>query len=137
MSKNGATPNDKAVAVIDEEMRQEEAALAELDQQRTAHMERIRALRTARRALVKDGSAKKLSPRKIAGPRVIAAVRSALAEGPRPQAEITRSVGANSGSVSYAIKALLDEGTIRDTGETEKGSKVFALVDRSVVPPSE
>jgi MarR family len=67
---------------------------------------------------------------KIAGPAAIEAVKGALGDGEgHTQAEIARATEKNSGTVSYAIKALVER------GEVERDGRIVRL-KRRVAPPS-
>ena len=48
------------------------------------------------------------------------------------QAEVTKLSGQNSGSVAYALRALEDEGVIKDTGKRVGRSREFAYVAKGV-----
>lgn len=68
-------------------------------------------------------------PRKAAGPGVIAAVEKTIrTQKTAPQSVITSMVGKHSGSVSWALKALTEDGVVRPTGERVNGSKVYEYV---------
>lgn len=63
-----------------------------------------------------------------AGPLALSLVRGALVEAPATQASIRKGIGLNPGSVSYAIRALLEAGEIRQTRRAVvEGSREFQL----------
>ena len=65
-----------------------------------------------------------------AGPRALNRVRALLQRGPMPQTQIVRVTKLNGGTVSYALRALVESGEIEATGERVCGSRVFQLRGR-------
>jgi hypothetical protein len=90
------------------------------------------------RGMLPEGSrrraraAKPTDAHKAAGPSVIAKVREVITEiGEGTQAEITRRAGKHSGSVSWALKALEQDGEVEKLDRREKGSFVFKVTGKA------
>lgn len=65
-----------------------------------------------------------------AGPAALEAVMGALRRRPRSQRQVVVDTGLNEGTVSYAIRGLLEAGAIEPTGESVQKSRVFRLVEQ-------
>lgn len=106
-------------------------ALAELEGERAHTARKLKTIDDEIRRIRRFVGAKPTKPvsaHKAAGPAVIAAVRKAIEKNEvATQAAITKAVQRNSGSVSWALKALEDDGVVEATGERERGSKVYRL----------
>lgn len=96
------------------------------------HNGEIKRLRAAIRALEGQKGTTR-SPAKMAGPGALSAVRKALNAGPLTQAQIVRRTKLNDGTVSYAVRALVDAGEIEATGVRVSGSREFRLRTESKV----
>lgn len=111
---------------LQQELRQAQQKVQHL-QREIDHLDAMLAINNGR---TRNGSGNgHTDPRKAAGPAVIAAVEKALREiKAAPQSLITATVGKHSGSVSWALKALMEDGVARPTGERINGSKVYEYV---------
>lgn len=97
-------------------------------------IKRLRAM-VGRARLRKDGTRKQDVPVRIAGPANVARVKEILQEAPGRRLtykEITRQLGRSSGTVTYALRALADDGLVEPTGEKVNGSREYRLVTRRV-----
>lgn len=65
-----------------------------------------------------------------AGPKAMKAVREVLARGAATWAQIRDQTGLNEGSVSYALRALVEAGETRLTGRKVDGSREYARLIR-------
>lgn len=104
--------------------------------------EHLRRLTAARKAMVADRKAArkrkpsarpKQSPRERtalqhAGQGNVERVREYLAAGPATKATITRALGVNNGTITYALRHLEESGEARTTGRKEGRSEEFELV---------
>ena len=90
----------------------------------------IRSLERSKRMLSGE---QKLTPKAV-GERVVEVLAR---RGPLAQAEIIREVDSNSSQVSYAIKALAEQGIVRDTGEKVGTSHVYSLSGSTLVRPGD
>lgn len=86
-------------------------------------LDEVRQIKTAIRVL----KGQKRTARVQAGPKAIGVVMAQFASGPVTQKEIVERSGLNQGTVSVAIRALVDEGAIVETGEARAGSREFRL----------
>ena len=93
----------------------------------------IKRLRAAIRALEGRKPRKKRTAAVQAGPAALAKVHSALTGGPLTQAQITRATRLNDGTVSYALRALVDSGEVEATGVRLEGSREFRLAAQAKV----
>jgi Winged helix-turn-helix DNA-binding len=68
-----------------------------------------------------------------AGPAAIERVRAAVVEAGRraSQAQVTRATGLNPGTVTYALRALVEAGELVATGLRVDGSREFRLARRA------
>ena len=72
---------------------------------------------------------KKLDPATVAGPKAMKVTEEMVkSQGRIAQAAVTRETELNSGTVSYALRALRDRGIVRATGEVEGRSPVWEYV---------
>jgi F0F1-type ATP synthase membrane subunit b/b' len=130
----------EAVSVIDAEIEDAQATLAEIDQviegareRRREQVATIRRLTNARATLTgeRKRNGAKRTGRAKAGPAAVEKVRKTLAEdldGRATQAAITHATKLNSGQVSAAIQALAADGIIRETGVRVGRTKEVEIV---------
>jgi DNA-binding transcriptional ArsR family regulator len=72
---------------------------------------------------------RKLDPATVAGPKALKETEAMVkGRGPVAQATVTKETGLNSGTVSYALRALKERGIVRATGEVEGRSPVWEYV---------
>ena len=72
---------------------------------------------------------RKLDPATVAGPKALKETEETVKGlGRVAQATVTKETGLNSGTVSYALRALRDRGIVRATGEVEGRSPVWEYV---------
>jgi DNA-binding transcriptional ArsR family regulator len=72
---------------------------------------------------------KKLDPATVAGPKALKETEATVKGlGRVAQATVTKETGLNSGTVSYALRALKERGIVRATGEVEGRSPVWEYV---------
>ena len=68
-------------------------------------------------------------PAKVAGPKALKTTEQTMKDlGTAAQAEVTRRTDLNSGSVSYALRALGERGIVRKTGAMDGRSPVWEYV---------
>lgn len=79
-------------------------------------------VRTARRSTKARDAAKQ------AGPAAVAAVAWRLRSGPVTQKQLVADTGLNVGTVSYALRALMEAGTVETTGQKVGGSRELRMV---------
>lgn len=125
--------------MVDDLLTQAREALERVEHERAQAREQYRAemadfddelrrLRGVIRALDPETQTRRKRPAAVqAGPKALAAVRKVLGRGPRSQAEIVRLTGMNDGTVSYALRALVEAGEIAATGARIKGSREFQV----------
>lgn len=130
----------ETLSVIDIEIADEQRTLKVIDaeiesarERRREQVAKIRRLTSARATLTgeKKHSTVKRSARQKAGPAAINKLRETLAEtlhGRATQAALTKATNLNSGQVSAGLKALLEEGVIRETGVTVGRTKEVEIV---------
>jgi predicted HTH transcriptional regulator len=70
------------------------------------------------------------TPLERAGRGNVEAVLKLIQRRPMTQAEVVERTGKNNGTITYAIRALTDDGLIRPTGYQENGSKEYEAVSR-------
>ena len=90
-------------------------------------------LRAAIRALEGRKVKRKRTAAVQAGPAALTKVETALTKGPLSQAQITRRTKLNDGTVSYALRALVEAGKIEATGVRVEGSREFRLREAAEV----
>lgn len=94
----------------------------------------IRRLEASKRGLRRIPGGKRrsrgtLDPHKQAGPGNLAKLREAASvAGEASQAQLARASGVGTGSMTWAIRALVKDGELVDTGERLDGSRVFRYV---------
>jgi predicted HTH transcriptional regulator len=128
------------VPSMDKLIRDTEAKLATVVREKEALLERqrdergdvdvrLRALRASLNALTRKPTPvlERRSAAVQAGPAALAKVREVLAKGPTSQAEIARRTKLNEGTVSYALRALVEDGSIETTGKSVERSREFRL----------
>jgi DNA-binding transcriptional ArsR family regulator len=72
---------------------------------------------------------RKLDPATVAGPKALKQTEATVKGlGRVAQATVTKETGLNSGTVSYALRALKERGIVRATGEVEGRSPVWEYV---------
>lgn len=123
------TQTEEALARVEHERAQaREAHLAEI----AGFDGEIRRLRASLRALkVRRVTRPKRSAAVQAGPKALDKVRRVLASGPQTQAKIVKRTKLNDGTVSYALRALVESGEIVATGNYIGGSREFKLRGRA------
>lgn len=122
---------------LDEQIAAKKAARAELDfrfrEQKASLADGIRDLEDERRAFLRQRAGARergpLDAHKQAGKRNV----SAMADAARrkrvaSQAELAVASGVGTGSTTWAIRALVEDGVLVDTGERRDGSRVFRYV---------
>lgn len=125
-------------------MREIEAGIAEAREVRDAHRAlafeasaTLRVLQRSHRALAQievPEAAAHIGSYRSAGPAAIETVLAALAGiGRTTQAELTRSTGLNSGTVTHALRWLEHEGRARKTGRRFRGSAEWAAGQATAV----
>lgn len=112
--------------IVAAERRRDEIRKRYEDDSRTVKDE-ISRLRASLRSLRGERRKTTRAPSVSAGPKALAAVREALAGGPITQAQIVRSTGLNDGTVSYAVRALIESGAVEPTGQVIERSREFRL----------
>lgn len=122
-TKDALAQAERERALVREQHRQEIAAF---DQE-------ISRLRGAIRALEGRKPSRKRTAAVQAGPAALSKVRTALATGPLTQAQITKQTKLNDGTVSYALRALVENGEVEATGVRHEGSREFRLVAQAKV----
>ena len=112
-----------------------ERARAEVDEASRVLAEKRQALRNLESVQARLLGLNLVSPRAAAGPALISAVRGVLSAKPMRAADITRAVGKNSGSVTYALRALVEEGAavVHDDGRVRRYAAPIAGRRRAVV----
>jgi Fic family protein len=130
----------EALAVLDAEITVEQETLAGIDaeieqsrERRREQVAKLKRLMSARATLTgeKKRTASKRSPRQKAGPAAIDKIKATLADeldGRATQAAITAATGLNSGQVSAGLRALVEEGVIRETGVRVGRTKEVEIV---------
>jgi|SRR4051812_8498657 Fic family protein len=122
------TLNDQ-IAVEQHTITQIEAALRE-------HRQALVKLQDARRALV--GKTVKSSFERAGRANIEKARQILQHNGPTAKAQVTRMLGINDGTVTYALRHLEEIGEARKTGERVRGSDVYEYVTkRAVTKPGE
>lgn len=84
--------------------------------------------RTEERAERKANHVK--TPLERAGRGNVDRVYALLRRKPMTKAEVVAATGKNNGTITYAIRALEDDGLIRETGMQQNGSLEYEVVDR-------
>lgn len=133
-------PDDgEALATLDREIEETKQARATLDSDYKAGKaeiaERRERLENARRSLLRNARPRRARERgplvaeKQAGKRNIAAVeKAAEKKGEATQAELAVASGVGTGSMTWAIRALVERGRLTPTGERRDGSNIFRYV---------
>ena len=100
----------RGVELLDEQIEAARAGVAVTHARLEEQRDELRRLERARAAALGESSPRDAATQ--AGPRLIAAVRGVLQEASQPvrAADVARQVERNSGSVAYALRALVDSG---------------------------
>lgn len=132
--------HDDITELIDERIRQAKDERRTLDREyREARRDvdrRVQQLEASRRDLrrrarLSGDAPKDFEPATMAGKKNVDAARKAIRKlGRATQAHIGRTAGVPTGSLTWAIRALEKEGTIRATGVKERSSAEYELVAR-------
>lgn len=109
----------------------------------TEHLKRLKETRRSVARAAKTTTSRRrrgpLDPARQAGPRNIAKVREAAEKlGTATQKALADSSGVGTGSMTWAIRALVNEGALEPTGESVNGSREYRFVTASrgtLVPP--
>lgn len=130
----GASPEVLA-ASIEERIAALRARRAEVDTEIDTLTQTLRTLkrpvRSRKRSTVRTARKTRVrSAEKQAGPGNVKRVREALVAlgGRATQAEITKRAGLHSGTVTYALRALVEESQVHPTGEKVGRSPEYAFI---------
>lgn len=121
---------------IEKRLEAAQALQAKMEAARVDLREHIVKLESMRRALVKDAKRAarqtngERTPIQRAGRGNVAKVAAMLkSKGPMTKAEVTHELGMNNGTVTYALRALEEQGQARKTGNrSTTGSDEFEFV---------
>lgn len=141
----------EVLASLDQQIEETESRRASLEQtyreSRTTLTEHLKRLKEVRRTVARQAKGRTatrsrgpLDPAKQAGPKNIARVRAAAAAlGSATQKALADESGVGTGSMTWAIRALVDEGVLEPTGKSINGSREYRYVEKrgTVVPPSD
>lgn len=128
---------DDAVAAIDGQIAERRRVISEIESVLRQHKVGLVKLEDARRALVRTRRARRRTrgekvtktPLQRAGRGNVTKARDLLRHnGPTAKAQVTRLLGLNDGTVTYALRALEEAGEARKTGERIGGSDVYEYV---------
>lgn len=133
---------DSAVAALDAQIASERSTIVGIERELREHKQSLARLEEARKALVRTRAPRKAPKAR----RVSTAVKTAAQRagrgnivkardllqhnGPMTKASITKELGINDGTVTYALRALEETGEVQRTGERVHGSDVFEYVTR-------
>lgn len=130
-----APSTEDAATTVEQQLAEVRAARRELDQeykQRRRQMDSaISRLERAKADLRRRGTGvvRQLDAARQAGKRNVQAAREAIKQlGEAPQSEIGSLSGVGTGSLTWAIRALIDTGEVEPTGERVRGSAVYRYV---------
>lgn len=106
----------------------------DLDAKRAGITAQIARHERAKKALAGGGKKRqrsngKLDPATVAGPKALKAIESMMKNlGRAAQATVVKRTKLNSGTVSYALRALEGEGKVRRTGDVDGRSPIWEIV---------
>jgi hypothetical protein len=127
-----------------EQIEAERQTIALIEQARREHKLALDRLLSTRKALVsrrvRRGAKGVKTAFQRAGKANVEKARDFLRHnGPTPKAQVTRALGINDGTVTYALRALEERGEARKTGERVHGSDVYEFVQprRAVTRPGD
>jgi hypothetical protein len=129
---------DRMEAVTELESKQRELARLEMrfvkvrdvyQSRRDALREEIRELREARVTVRESRAGVELNAHTQAGRENLDRVRSLLGDlGTATQARLCEMTGINSGTMTWCLRALVEDGTVRETGVRVRNSREVELV---------
>jgi chromosome segregation ATPase len=122
----------KSRAELDEAFREARKKYAEARQEIDGHIRELRETRRSltRRGKPRRGGARELDPAVQAGKANLEALHEAARRlGRASQAVLGQESGVKTGNLTHAVRAGVIAGWLRDTGERERGSKVYEYVE--------
>lgn len=141
-----APDTDAALAGIDESIAAERETLGRIEQSLKEHRFALARLEESRATLLSQARKRNVRARvkqtktaaQRAGKGNVTKAESILRGGPLTKADLTKRMGINDGTVTYALRALEETGRARKTGERVKGSDVYEyVVKRGVTRPGD